>query len=151
MESFNQFRIWALTICLLFQSGNGFYLPSSYPHKYGVCVLSLPSIRKCPLAITVCPSVSPKAVSRTRLRILASSSWEIGLKTLRSCLRCTPTRLRSFCVSRIHHGRGRRNPPWLGLGVLLSLICWAFFEGIFGIKILFCKIEGKNGKKWVVD
>ncbi|XVF47950.1 hypothetical protein PTKIN_Ptkin03bG0150700 [Pterospermum kingtungense] len=30
------FGIWVLTICLLFQSGYGFYLPGSYPHKYVV-------------------------------------------------------------------------------------------------------------------
>ncbi|KAG6628146.1 transmembrane 9 superfamily member 11-like [Carya illinoinensis] len=36
MGVFNQFRIWVLTICLVFQSGYGFYLPGSYPHKYGV-------------------------------------------------------------------------------------------------------------------
>ncbi|XP_040996804.1 transmembrane 9 superfamily member 11-like isoform X2 [Juglans microcarpa x Juglans regia] len=36
MGVFNQFRIWVLTICWVFQSGYGFYLPGSYPHKYGV-------------------------------------------------------------------------------------------------------------------
>uniref|UniRef100_A0A2N9FVV0 Transmembrane 9 superfamily member n=1 Tax=Fagus sylvatica TaxID=28930 RepID=A0A2N9FVV0_FAGSY len=36
MGFFNQFRIWVLTICLVFQSGYGFYLPGSYPHKYVV-------------------------------------------------------------------------------------------------------------------
>ncbi|XWS17034.1 hypothetical protein CRYUN_Cryun33cG0032900 [Craigia yunnanensis] len=30
------FGIWVLTICLIFQSGYGFYLPGSYPHKYVV-------------------------------------------------------------------------------------------------------------------
>ncbi|GLT97675.1 hypothetical protein SLE2022_152300 [Rubroshorea leprosula] len=29
------FSIWVFTICLVFQSGYGFYLPGSYPHKYG--------------------------------------------------------------------------------------------------------------------
>ncbi|KAL4318429.1 hypothetical protein GQ457_18G003980 [Hibiscus cannabinus] len=30
------FEIWVLTMCLIFQSGCGFYLPGSYPHKYVV-------------------------------------------------------------------------------------------------------------------
>jgi hypothetical protein len=51
----------------------------------------------------------------------------------------------------IHHGKGRRNPPRLGLGVLVSLIFWAFFKGILGIKILFCRMEGKNGRKGVIN
>ncbi|ESW27116.1 hypothetical protein PHAVU_003G175400 [Phaseolus vulgaris] len=37
MESFRGFRMWVFFfMCLLFQSGNGFYLPGSYPHKYGI-------------------------------------------------------------------------------------------------------------------
>lgn len=36
MDSFNRFRIWILTICLIFQLGHGFYLPGSYPHKHVV-------------------------------------------------------------------------------------------------------------------
>ncbi|GMI89183.1 hypothetical protein like AT5G35160 [Hibiscus trionum] len=28
------FEIWVLAMCLIFQSGYGFYLPGSYPHKY---------------------------------------------------------------------------------------------------------------------
>ncbi|KAL2929926.1 Transmembrane 9 superfamily member 11 [Bienertia sinuspersici] len=28
--------IWVLVICLIFESGNGFYLPGSYPHKYAI-------------------------------------------------------------------------------------------------------------------
>jgi hypothetical protein len=52
--------------------------------------------------------------------------------------------------SKIHYGKGRRNPLRLGLGVLLSLIFWAFFEGILGIKILFCRMEGKNGRKGAI-
>lgn len=36
MDSFNRFRIWVLTICLIFQLGHGFYLPGSYPHKHVV-------------------------------------------------------------------------------------------------------------------
>jgi hypothetical protein len=38
----------------------------------------------------------------------------------------------------------------VSMGVLLSLIFWAFFEGILGIKILFYRMEGKNGRKGVV-
>jgi hypothetical protein len=52
--------------------------------------------------------------------------------------------------SEIHHGRGRQNPPRLGLGVLLSLILWAFFEGILGIKILFCRMEGTNERNGAI-
>ncbi|KAB1211874.1 Transmembrane 9 superfamily member 4 [Morella rubra] len=40
MGDFNRFGIWVLTICLVFQSGYGFYLPGSYPHKYEVDLLS---------------------------------------------------------------------------------------------------------------
>jgi len=37
MESCRGFRMWAFVLmCLMFQSGNGFYLPGSYPHKYGI-------------------------------------------------------------------------------------------------------------------
>lgn len=36
MDAFNRFRIWVLTIFLIFQLGHGFYLPGSYPHKYVV-------------------------------------------------------------------------------------------------------------------
>ncbi|XP_075643110.1 transmembrane 9 superfamily member 11 [Castanea sativa] len=36
MGFFNHFRIWVLTICLVFQSGYGFYLPGSYPHNHRV-------------------------------------------------------------------------------------------------------------------
>ncbi|XP_024027146.1 transmembrane 9 superfamily member 11 isoform X2 [Morus notabilis] len=36
MDAFNRFRIWVLTIFLIFQLGYGFYLPGSYPHKYVV-------------------------------------------------------------------------------------------------------------------
>ncbi|KVH88313.1 transmembrane 9 superfamily member 11-like [Cynara cardunculus var. scolymus] len=36
MEIFDKFKIWVLLICLVFQSGHGFYLPGSYPHKYVV-------------------------------------------------------------------------------------------------------------------
>ncbi|KAF8393084.1 hypothetical protein HHK36_021325 [Tetracentron sinense] len=32
----DQFRIWVLISCLILQSGDGFYLPGSYPHKYQV-------------------------------------------------------------------------------------------------------------------
>lgn len=36
MGFFDHFKIWVLAVCLLFQSGYGFYLPGSYPHKYGI-------------------------------------------------------------------------------------------------------------------
>lgn len=36
MESFDRFKIWVLTICLIFHLGHGFYLPGSYPHKHAV-------------------------------------------------------------------------------------------------------------------
>ncbi|TYH15049.1 hypothetical protein ES288_A05G012900v1 [Gossypium darwinii] len=36
------FAVWVLAICLIFQSGYGFYLPGSYPHKHVVaCYLSV--------------------------------------------------------------------------------------------------------------
>lgn len=34
MEFCGGFRIWVLTVCLIFQSGYGFYLPGSYPLKH---------------------------------------------------------------------------------------------------------------------
>ncbi|OAY31779.1 transmembrane 9 superfamily member 11 [Manihot esculenta] len=36
MDYFCHFKIWVLTLCLISQSGCGFYLPGSYPHKYNV-------------------------------------------------------------------------------------------------------------------
>ncbi|XP_061348181.1 transmembrane 9 superfamily member 11-like isoform X1 [Gastrolobium bilobum] len=38
MESCDQFGLWVLVFCLIFQiqSGYGFYLPGSYPHKHDV-------------------------------------------------------------------------------------------------------------------
>ncbi|PHT42415.1 Transmembrane 9 superfamily member 12 [Capsicum baccatum] len=36
MRSFDKFKIWVLFICLISELGYGFYLPGSYPHKYGV-------------------------------------------------------------------------------------------------------------------
>ncbi|XP_050209089.1 transmembrane 9 superfamily member 11 [Mercurialis annua] len=36
MESSAHFRIWVLALFVIFQSGYGFYLPGSYPHKYNV-------------------------------------------------------------------------------------------------------------------
>ncbi|GFS41684.1 endomembrane protein 70 protein family [Actinidia rufa] len=36
MEFFDKFKIWVLCICLISQLGHGFYLPGSYPHKYGI-------------------------------------------------------------------------------------------------------------------
>ncbi|KAH6827573.1 Endomembrane protein 70 protein family [Perilla frutescens var. hirtella] len=38
MESFHKLEIWAMLISLVafFQLGEGFYLPGSYPHKYGI-------------------------------------------------------------------------------------------------------------------
>lgn len=36
MEFLGGFRIWVLTLCLIFQSGYGFYLPGSYPLKHVV-------------------------------------------------------------------------------------------------------------------
>ena len=107
MGLFNHFRIWVLTICLVFQFGYGFYLQGSYPHNHGVGdplsvkVNSLTSIEtEMPfLAITVCPSVSPKRVSRTAPRISVSLSWGIGSRTRLICLRCIQMSLRSSCVS----------------------------------------------------
>lgn len=36
MGSLEKFGILLVFVCLIFRSGNGFYLPGSYPHKYGV-------------------------------------------------------------------------------------------------------------------
>ncbi|KAJ4957918.1 hypothetical protein NE237_025029 [Protea cynaroides] len=36
MRHFHQFWVWVLFSCLVLQSGDGFYLPGSYPHKYSV-------------------------------------------------------------------------------------------------------------------
>ncbi|KAJ9141096.1 hypothetical protein P3X46_031672 [Hevea brasiliensis] len=36
MDYFSHFKIWVLTLSLIFQSVYGFYLPGSYPHKYNV-------------------------------------------------------------------------------------------------------------------
>ncbi|KAF9614425.1 hypothetical protein IFM89_018570 [Coptis chinensis] len=36
MRSLDQFKIWVLISCLILQSGDGFYLPGSYPHKHEV-------------------------------------------------------------------------------------------------------------------
>ncbi|KAI8023512.1 Transmembrane 9 superfamily member 11 [Camellia lanceoleosa] len=36
MDFFDQFKIWVLFVCLISQLGHGFYLPGSYPHKYGI-------------------------------------------------------------------------------------------------------------------
>ncbi|XP_043697362.1 transmembrane 9 superfamily member 11 [Telopea speciosissima] len=36
MHCFHQFWFWVLFSFLIFQSGDGFYLPGSYPHKYSV-------------------------------------------------------------------------------------------------------------------
>ncbi|GAV83959.1 EMP70 domain-containing protein [Cephalotus follicularis] len=36
MDLFAHFKIWVLILCLIFQFGYGFYLPGSYPHKYGI-------------------------------------------------------------------------------------------------------------------
>ncbi|XAR50736.1 hypothetical protein NMG60_11005149 [Bertholletia excelsa] len=36
MDFFDKFKIWVLLVCLISQLGHGFYLPGSYPHKYGV-------------------------------------------------------------------------------------------------------------------
>lgn len=36
MGSLGKIMIWVVVICLIFEYGNGFYLPGSYPHKYGV-------------------------------------------------------------------------------------------------------------------
>ncbi|CAN6540672.1 unnamed protein product [Malus baccata var. baccata] len=50
MDVSRRFTIWVFTILLIFESGYGFYLPGSYPHKYlvgdnlGVKVNSLTSI-----------------------------------------------------------------------------------------------------------
>lgn len=36
MGSLEKIGIWVLLVCLIFQSGNGFYLPGSYPHRYDI-------------------------------------------------------------------------------------------------------------------
>ncbi|XP_052183623.1 transmembrane 9 superfamily member 11-like [Diospyros lotus] len=36
MDLFDKFKSWVLYLCLAFQLGHGFYLPGSYPHKYGI-------------------------------------------------------------------------------------------------------------------
>ncbi|CAL5328023.1 transmembrane 9 superfamily member 11-like [Camellia sinensis] len=36
MEFFDGFKIWVLFVCLIAELGHGFYLPGSYPHKYGI-------------------------------------------------------------------------------------------------------------------
>ncbi|CAN1771843.1 Transmembrane 9 superfamily member 11 [Linum perenne] len=36
MDSFARLEIWICALVLIFQSGYGFYLPGSYPHKYGI-------------------------------------------------------------------------------------------------------------------
>ncbi|KAL8127954.1 transmembrane 9 superfamily member 11-like [Apium graveolens] len=36
MELFDNFKIWVLFVCVVFELGHGFYLPGSYPHKYVV-------------------------------------------------------------------------------------------------------------------
>lgn len=36
MGSLEKFGILLVFVCLIFRSGDGFYLPGSYPHKYGV-------------------------------------------------------------------------------------------------------------------
>ncbi|XP_042494810.1 transmembrane 9 superfamily member 11-like [Macadamia integrifolia] len=36
MGRFHQIWIWVLLCCVIFPSGDGFYLPGSYPHKYEV-------------------------------------------------------------------------------------------------------------------
>lgn len=36
MGYLGNFMIWVATLCVIFKSVNGFYLPGSYPHKYGV-------------------------------------------------------------------------------------------------------------------
>ncbi|KAI8019314.1 Transmembrane 9 superfamily member 11 [Camellia lanceoleosa] len=36
MELFDKFKIWVLFVCLIAELGHGFYLPGSYPHKYGI-------------------------------------------------------------------------------------------------------------------
>ncbi|KAL7221808.1 hypothetical protein ACSBR1_023700 [Camellia fascicularis] len=36
MEFFDKFKIWVLFVCLIAELGHGFYLPGSYPHKYGI-------------------------------------------------------------------------------------------------------------------
>ncbi|CAH9136077.1 unnamed protein product [Cuscuta epithymum] len=36
MGSFDQFRKWALIFCVILQCVDGFYLPGSFPHRYGV-------------------------------------------------------------------------------------------------------------------
>ncbi|CAH9084083.1 unnamed protein product [Cuscuta epithymum] len=36
MGSFDQFKKWALIFCVILQCVDGFYLPGSFPHRYGV-------------------------------------------------------------------------------------------------------------------
>ncbi|CAO2822544.1 unnamed protein product [Amaranthus hypochondriacus] len=36
MGSLGKFMIWVVVLGVIFESANGFYLPGSYPHKYGV-------------------------------------------------------------------------------------------------------------------
>ncbi|CAA2984353.1 transmembrane 9 superfamily member 11-like [Olea europaea subsp. europaea] len=68
MESFCRFKIWLLTVSLtLFQLGQGFYLPGSYPHKYvvgdflNVKVNSLTSIEtEMPFGYYSLPFCQPK-------------------------------------------------------------------------------------------
>lgn len=36
MESSRKIKIWVLFLCMISQLGHGFYLPGSYPHKYGI-------------------------------------------------------------------------------------------------------------------
>ena len=64
---FNHFRIWVLTICLVFQSEYGFYLLGSYPHNHGmvdpllVKVNSLTSIEtKMPFSYYNLPFCKPQ-------------------------------------------------------------------------------------------
>jgi hypothetical protein len=47
---------------------------------------------------------------------------------------------------KIENIASENHPPWLGLGVLLSLIFWAFYEGILGKEILFYKMKEKRLK-----
>ncbi|KAG8487845.1 hypothetical protein CXB51_018048 [Gossypium anomalum] len=60
-------EIWLLTMCVIFQSGYGFYLPGSYPHKYvvgdplSVKVNSLTSIdTEMPFSYYSLPFCKPK-------------------------------------------------------------------------------------------
>ncbi|MBA0604292.1 hypothetical protein Godav_016963 [Gossypium davidsonii] len=60
-------EIWVLTMCVIFQSGYGFYLPGSYPHKYvvgdplSVKVNSLTSIdTEMPFSYYSLPFCKPK-------------------------------------------------------------------------------------------